>query len=209
MSELPQAVLVDLGGVVVRDPRPFVVAQLARRYHADPVALRTVYDRLSRSIDRGSISLREFHRRLVLAGRVPVPWSDFRRWFTYDSLVLFDSVPPALRALVSDHRVRVVFASNTSRGVWEGLVRKFALDRWADDAVLSFKVGALKPSRRFFRAAVRAGGASPGRTWLLDDSPANVQAARAMGIRAVRVRRPRDAVATLARIRRRTSEPLG
>ena len=204
MSALPRvrAVLIDLGGVVVRDPRPFVVGELTRLGSPDPVALKRLYYRESLRLDAGRIGLRQFHSRVRRAGLTAIDYPRFRSIVSDRSLTAFAPVLRELHRAKRQGTVRIVLASNVSRAVWNGLLRKFPLVPFADDAVLSFRVGVLKPRRAFFLEALRKANARPGEVAFLDDSPSNVAAARRLGILAYRVRSAQETVRILRRLRR-------
>lgn len=192
---------IDLGGVVLRDPRPLV----ARRLRTEDVSLhrlRIVYYRLSRRLDTGAIDLRTMYARLRRTLRLPVGYREFRGLVCDRSLLAYPSVLRALRRLRRTGRVRVVFVSNVSRPVWRGIDRKFALRRYADASVFSFRVGSLKPSSRFFRAALHMSRTVPGEVRYLDDARENVGAARRMGIPSYRVSRPEQTVRYLRALAR-------
>ncbi len=199
MSELPRvrAVLIDLGGVVVRDPRPFVVGELARLGSPDPEALKRAYYTESLRLDAGRIDLREVYLRLRRAGLTSIDYPGFRSLVTDRSLAAFAPVLRELHRVKRRGTVRIVLASNVSRAVWKGLRCKFPLAAFSHDAVLSFRVGVLKPRRAFFLEALRKANARPGEVVFLDDSPSNVAAARRLGVRAYRVRSAKESVRIL------------
>lgn len=64
--------------------------------------------------------------------------------------------------------------------------------------VVSYEVGALKPERAIYDAAVRAMGTDAGRILFLDDLDENVAGARAAGLQAARVRTLEDMEQALA-----------
>lgn len=207
--DLPAVLLVDLGGVVVRDPRPLVVAELLARRPRRRDRTRAVYYRLSRDLDAGRIALRTMHRLLVRSLDVTIPFVDFRELVGRRSLSTIPSVVRRLRALKSHGTVRVAFASNVSRPVWSALVRRFHVNRLADEEYLSFRLGVLKPSPRFFRLALRGLGLPGERVLFLDDSRANVRAARREGLRAVHVPTARAVIRALDGVRRETRRGIG
>jgi len=63
---------------------------------------------------------------------------------------------------------------------------RYAFMRWFDDSVISGIEGIAKPDPRIFQALLGRHGLDPSRTVFIDDSPANVEAARAVGLIAVR-----------------------
>ena len=93
---------------------------------------------------------------------------------------LYDDVVPALEALRRDGR-RLAVVSNCS---WQtaGVVEATGLAGHVDLVVLSFEVGLLKPDPAILRLALERLDADPARSALVDDSTANLDAARALGM---------------------------
>lgn len=99
------------------------------------------------------------------------------------SVRLYDDVVPALRALRRDgHRLAVV--SNCS---WQtaGVVEATGLAAEVDVVVLSFEVRLLKPDPAILRLALERLDAEPAHSALVDDVPANLDAARELGMATV------------------------
>ncbi len=69
---------------------------------------------------------------------------------------------------------------------------RFAFMRWFDGAVISGIEGVAKPDQRIFEIMVSRHDLDPRRTVFIDDSPANVAAARALGFRAIRFVSPEE-----------------
>jgi 2-haloacid dehalogenase len=63
---------------------------------------------------------------------------------------------------------------------------RYAFMRWFDGSVISGIEGVAKPDPRIFQVLLGRHGLDPSRTAFIDDSPANVKAARAAGLLAVR-----------------------
>ena len=193
----PKALLLDLGDVVIRDPRPRIVEEVVRRERLDPVRVHDSYYRVALRLAFGSTGLREAYSTLRRSLRWSMPYDEFRELLSSRALVAMPGVLPALRALHRQHAVRVVFASNIERVTWEGLCRKFGLNRYADAAALSYRLGTLKPGPRFYRAALRLARVPPDEALFLDNLPENVRAARALGIPSRTVRSPSDTIGIL------------
>ena len=203
----PKVLLLDLGDVVIRDPRPRIVREIVRREHLDPHCVHRAYYRTAYRLALGSIGLREAYRSLRRSLRWSISYPEFQDLVSARALVVVPGVLPALRRLRQRRAVRVVFASNTERVTWEGLRRKFRLDEYADAAALSYRFRTMKPGRRFYRAALKVAGVLPHETLFLDNLSVNVRGARAVGIPSRTVRSPRDTLGVLrelARTRRPT-----
>jgi 2-haloacid dehalogenase len=63
---------------------------------------------------------------------------------------------------------------------------RFAFMDWFDGFVISGIEGVAKPDRRIFQVLLRRYRLEPAATVFIDDSPANVEAARGLGMTAVR-----------------------
>lgn len=70
---------------------------------------------------------------------------------------------------------------------------RFAFMRWFDGCVISGIEGVAKPDRRIFEILLSRHGLDAAATVFIDDSPANVAAARAIGFRAIRFVSPEAA----------------
>lgn len=92
---------------------------------------------------------------------------------------------PAARALAELSKALPVYLlSNTNALHWEHFKKRYLFTRQAKGAVLSFEVGACKPDAAIYRAAVKMAGVPASACFFIDDLPANVEAARAFGMKA-------------------------
>jgi 2-haloacid dehalogenase len=69
---------------------------------------------------------------------------------------------------------------------------RFELLAWFDGVVVSGEERLIKPDPRFFRLLLERFGLAPESTFYVDDSAANVEAARRLGLDAVRFSDPRQ-----------------
>lgn len=82
--------------------------------------------------------------------------------------------------------IRCVFATNQQDHRVELMHGEESYVDLVDGAYWSSRMGAMKPDRAFFEHIVADLGLPPHEIGFVDDVPANVEAARAVGIRAVR-----------------------
>lgn len=101
-----------------------------------------------------------------------------------------DRVDAALVGVIRHLRakgIKAVLLSNAppgrSRGT--GAAARWGMDDLFDAQVFSYQVGALKPDPRMYRAALDTLEVAPGEAVFIDDAPANVAGARALGIDAI------------------------
>lgn len=180
------AVVFDLGGVLIDwDPR-----HLYRQLFADTEDMERFL---------AEVATVEWNRTLD-AGR---SWTE-----AVDELV---AAHPERRALIEAYHARWpemlggeiegtvgVLAEVRAAGLpvyalsnWASTTFQVTRDRfpfldWFDGVVISGEVGAAKPDNRIFEALIERYDLVPERAVFIDDLPANVQAAEAMGFRTIR-----------------------
>jgi 2-haloacid dehalogenase len=81
--------------------------------------------------------------------------------------------------------VRLVALSNWSAETFPAARERFDFLDWFEGIVISGEVGVNKPDRRIFERLVERFDVEPAAALFIDDSPANVEAARAFGFRAI------------------------
>jgi epoxide hydrolase-like predicted phosphatase len=110
-----------------------------------------------------------------------------------------DRLDPDLVALMRDlrRRYRVGVLSNAWSGAREQFTRVHALDQAADVIIISSEEGLAKPDARLFRLAAERLGVRPEETVLVDDFIANVEGARAAGMKAILFKAGMDVRAAL------------
>jgi putative hydrolase of the HAD superfamily len=174
-----RAILIDIGGVLARDPLPVAVAVWADRLGVSRRAvLGAVFGGSEDGVLTGKVSEPEWWA--VVAGRLPADPGliaglrrDLSRPGWDDELVTF------VRGLRG--RARVALVSNAWPQMRASLVGAGLADI-ADEIVLSCETGYAKPDARIYTAALRRLAAAPGEALFIDDTPGHVAAAAALGI---------------------------
>jgi putative hydrolase of the HAD superfamily len=82
-------------------------------------------------------------------------------------------------------RYRLILLSNTNPLHFDALAANYPILRHFHRRILSYEVGAMKPSPAIYAAALAAAEADPQECFYTDDIPAYVEAARKAGIDAV------------------------
>jgi FMN phosphatase YigB (HAD superfamily) len=172
------ALIFDLGGVIVAHDNAFMVERLASRSRAAP---REV-SRLIRRKDWGSgLPIRDLHGELADELGYGADWDVFAAdWCCHFS------VDRAMLALVQRlaETNRVMLFSNTNQVHWDFLVAETdgALARL--EAYLSHELRCSKPSPEAFRMVAERAGIDPARAIFFDDLQENVDGARRAGFQA-------------------------
>ena len=209
----PRAVLLDSFGTLVAmdPPGPHLRAELARRgLEVEPVVADAAFraeiayylEHHIEGRDRESLDdLRDRCARVMseVLGDPPV---DVRGAMLASlRFAPFPDAIPALRALRA-RGLRAVVASNWDCSLGD-VLREARLRGLVDGVVTSAEVGAAKPDRRLFDAALELAGCDPADAVYVGDSPENdIAGAAAVGMRAILLERhgPQGGPEPLARI---------
>ncbi|MEV0321733.1 HAD family phosphatase [Streptomyces sp. NPDC050658] len=176
-----RSVLIDAGGVLVPEYLPGVAARWGERLGLAPAAfLAALYEGNDSGVLIGRVGLDAWwdivrERLRVGPEAIRELRGDLEARETWD-----EQLVAALRAL-RGAGVPTAVVSNTWPGLRERMTRGGLTDI-ADHLVLSCEVGCAKPGRRIYEIALGRLGAEPERALFIDDVPANVSAARALGL---------------------------
>jgi len=194
-----RAIFFDLGGVVVRTEYQAPREHLAER-------LNTTYEDLNRIVFESESSRRasigelttEAHWEAVTRrlGR-PVSEAKIIREEFFAGDVLDLDLLGFIRSLRPRRKTGVI--SNA----WPDL-RQYLVEKKMDDAfdalVISAEVGIMKPEPRIYQIAMDKLGVAAHEAAFLDDTPRNVDAARALGMQGILFKEPRRALSDLKEI---------
>lgn len=194
---MTRALLVDLGKVLVGFDHGITCRRIGEATGVPAESLRPVlFGELEAAFDCGELGSGDFFRACEERAALPrlpdatwvAAWRD-----------IFHPLPEALEALDAVPRdVRRVLVSNTNALHWEGVLRLLDPSSLVDELVLSFRIGATKPSPAFWSAALAAAGCAPGECLYADDRPDLVASAAAFGIPGFVVEGPRSFAEGLA-----------
>lgn len=182
-------IIFDLGGVIItlsqqqaiRCFRELGLADADR--HLDAYTQTGIFGRL----EEGAISEEDFRRELSsMVGR-ELSWEQCA--YAWQGYAL--DVPKRNLSKLLDLRsrgYRVILLSNTNpfmmswvdSGDFDGLGH--GISYYVDSMYLSYKLGVMKPSARFFSEVLRSEAVVPAETLFVDDGQRNVEAAAKLGI---------------------------
>ncbi|HEX6632848.1 MAG TPA: HAD family phosphatase [Usitatibacter sp.] len=188
-----EALLFDLGGVLIHLDWDAVFAHWAACCGADPAVLRSrfTFDEPYERHERGEISARDYFQSLRETLGIELSNDDFRLGW---ERVFAGAVTPTVQLLGRiDPAMPLYLFSNTNAAHHAA---------WAHDyaqalapfrrAFTSCEIGLRKPGRAAFHHVAREMGVAPERILFFDDTESNVEGARRAGLQAVHVRSPSD-----------------
>ena len=174
------ALVFDLGGVIVAHDNSVMHRALAARCHAGWSAAQVAEATADARWGTGR-PVRELHTELVAEAGYDGDWDAFIADFCCH-LVLDESMLTFVELLATRHRVMIF--SNTNQAHWRSQVTASAGRLGDFERHLSYEMGHAKPSLRSFQIVAETACLPPQSMLFFDDVPANVEAARRAGFRA-------------------------
>jgi FMN phosphatase YigB (HAD superfamily) len=175
-----QALVFDLGGVLVAHDNPVMYARLASRCTGDcsPEAVVALMRKTDWSAGTPIASL---HKQLRAELGYGPGWDEF----VADWCCHFDvdhSMLDFVERLAAHNRVMLF--SNTNQQHWDFLVEATDGRLARLEPYLSHEIGLTKPSLRSFQVVAQKAGIDPARSVFFDDVAENVEGARRAGFQA-------------------------
>ena len=183
-----RTLIFDLGKVIIPFDFQRGYERMARLcgYAPEQIPERLRSTDLVHRFESGEVECSDFVRELCGILELDCGYDEFREiWgsiFLPETLIP-DSLLEALR-----RRYRLVLLSNTNQLHFEMVEAAYPILRHFHEKVLSYKVGAMKPSPKIYQAAVEAAQCRPEECFFTDDIPAYVEGARQHGMDAVQFR---------------------
>jgi putative hydrolase of the HAD superfamily len=203
MSPRITSVIFDFGGVLGMPQDPVWAQAMADMCGLPLPALIPLYTRDRLELDRGTVSSAGYWGRILAQARKPATAdlvdrlvrADFASWIRVNSRVVGWS------ARLRREGIRTAILSNMPQDILDAMWKEPGLQWMADfqARVFSCEVGLVKPEPEIYRRCLEAMVALPAETVFLDDVPANVEGARALGIQGLLFRSPREAADEIAR----------
>jgi FMN phosphatase YigB (HAD superfamily) len=194
-----EALLFDLGGVVIDIDFDRVFASWAASAGRDPALLRARFtqDEPYRRHEIGAIGIADYFASLRASLGIDLSDAQFLEGW---NAIFVDEVPGIAALLTrAAQRLPLYAFTNTNPAHAAYWSVKFP------DAVKNFKnvfisssIGLRKPEAEAFEFVVREIGVPASRIVFFDDSPHNIDGARACGLQTVLVKSPADVAAALA-----------
>ena len=180
-------VVFDLNGVLLRYATHDGFAALARTAGVDDVAdFHHEYWRQREAYDSARMTSEQYWQILGQRFARTYAVEQIDRLIRADAAMWSEPNKPMIEALrrLAHGGTRVAILSNVPRDLWRLISRRHPWTTEANITTLSHDVGLTKPDRAIFRICLAELQRSPSQTVLIDDTAANVAAARELGIAA-------------------------
>jgi HAD superfamily hydrolase (TIGR01509 family) len=174
------AVVLDLGNVLVFHDDALLIQRLAERGHGDTERVRSALREVWDPCNRGRLAGEALRRAVGEAAGVEIDASDFHELWSCH-FRFHTEVYPLVESLLG--RVKVLLLSNTNATHLAWIRPRLPLLQRFDGLALSYELGVAKPDAAIFEQTLKMAGTTPARTAFFDDVEAYVAAAKALGIR--------------------------
>ncbi len=183
MSDI-DAVIFDLGNVLLKFDETIARDRLAARTGKTPQEIETYFRTTPHAthLALGKMTGQRFYRTVSKDLGFDGDYEEFALIWSD----IFTPIEPML-ALAENLATRLprVLLSNTNAIHVKFVFEKFPMLQDFDAQILSHEVGLLKPDRAIYELALNRCGLEAARTLFIDDIHANVEGARAVGMRGL------------------------
>jgi putative hydrolase of the HAD superfamily len=185
-----KAVILDYGEVLCYPPAAQEMGRMAAPFGMDPVPFRQLWDRNRLLYDRGDLSPEAYWSALAKdAGTrlTPEQFTQLRQWdlemWGHDNPIMVEW----LRQIHSSG-MKTALLSNMPHDMIRYVRQEFDWLNQFDHQTFSAEVSLIKPDPAIYEHSLRGVGAAASEALFVDDKEPNIQAARALGIRAIQFR---------------------
>lgn len=182
-----RAVVFDYGMVLTGPPDPAAHAELVRITGLPAGKLDALYWADRHAFDEGKLTGQAYWQSLVREAGLalsPVAIDELVHW---DARLWMNLNPPmfAWQEALRAHGVRTAILSNMGDTVLDEMEREFDWFARFDVLVWSYRLQMAKPDPAIYRYALAKLGTRPDETLFIDDKQVNVEAAQALGMKAL------------------------
>lgn len=197
LKETPEIVVFDLGKVLVDFDYSIASRRMAERSRLSAIEVQRVLDQspLLQRYETGLMTRAEFYEAIRSATGFEGSLVEFGSWFAD----IFSEMPAmtAMHATLRRRGIQTFIFSNTNDLAIEHIRRRFPFFRNFDGYILSYEVGAMKPSLEIYEALESLSGKSGNQIVYIDDRPENVAAGKSRGWRTILQETPTQTHAAL------------
>jgi glucose-1-phosphatase len=198
-------ILFDLGRVLVpfdweialRKLRPHLAPDLEQLSRTDEKVFSGLFIEDAVDLEMGKIEFDQFHGRVSEKLNLPLDVERFRT--IWCDIFRMDEEMVSLGESLSG-RYRTWLASNTSRVHYEWILDRFPRVAFYRAAALSYELGVMKPSQRYYEKAVQYFGIEPHTAVFIDDLEENVEGSVRAGMHGIRFQTRNQLVEELRRL---------
>jgi HAD superfamily hydrolase (TIGR01509 family) len=180
----PQLIVLDLMDTLIVDPFFRYLLPLYKKPMNEIWAAidQTVWPRFEEGAISEEVFFKTYYHPHIDPQAEGFPSATLVRQTIFDNLFFIEGMDSLLVELeAADTRLWVL----SNYPIWfEEIKKRLALDRFVEDYVVSYEVGARKPSSKIYEALCQRAGVKPEQCYFVDDRQKNIEGARAFGMQA-------------------------
>ena len=193
-----KAIIFDYGNVISRVDHSIFLKRIAS-LSAHPLSalqkMASGQPTLLVDYESGRITSAEFYQRATKNYGLNISQSDFRNAF----IDIFERIRPTIQLIKSlKPRYKIALLSNTNEWHYEAEIKSVEVFPLFDTITTSFEVGAVKPDEKIYRDTLSKLALPPEACMYIDDIQEYVEAARRIGMQAIRYTTPHALLLGLA-----------
>jgi HAD superfamily hydrolase (TIGR01509 family) len=187
-----KAVIFDLGRVLVQvDFSRGLLRRFAQENNfSDQHILDQAFrDPLFKEFSKGVIDAEQFYHRLLDRFQLPLSFDEFSHLWC-DIFSPMEGMEELVTQVAARYPIGLL--SDIDPLHWRFLKENFSILQYFKNPVLSYEIGALKPSRECYRRAATAVGEPHRFCLFIDDRPINIIGAKQSGMQTIHFKNPAD-----------------
>ncbi len=183
-----KAIIFDIGSVIIRlEPaRAIAAIGAGSKLSPDKVWAAVPQDPLWQGWQEGRVTPKDWYENVIARFHTPISFEEFCG--AWNSTLCPELILPERLFRQLSKKCRLLLLSNTDPIHVACMESTFPFMRYFPKRIYSCDVGASKPGRKIFRAAIRAAGVPANQILFIDDIRENVLAARRIGLKALQFR---------------------
>lgn len=177
----------DLGNVIICFDHMISAKKISKYSHLSPDEVYNLFfeSKITEKFDRGLMTEKDFFegvkRKLKLNGLGQKKFYNIWNSIFWENKGISELIKEVKRKYQ-----KFFIISNVNKPHFEYIWEKFPVVRLADEIILSYKVGALKPDYKIYKVAIDKAHCLPENIFYTDDRPELVEKALNFGFLAVR-----------------------
>ncbi len=181
-----KSVMFDLGNVIICFDHMIAARRIAHYCNKDAQEIYNLffYSSITEQFDSGKINQKEFFRQvksMLLLNKNLSESAFFDIW----NDIFWEN--PGIEEVLVEIKSKfnnLLIISNVNKPHFEYILKRFPVVGLADEIILSYEVGALKPDPRIYEIASKKSGSLPQETFYTDDRRDLIVAAKELGFKA-------------------------
>ena len=184
------AVIFDLGRVLVRVDftRGLMRRFAAQSHYSDEQILEFVFrEPLFKDFSKGKLDINQFYESFTARFNLDILFNDFSVIWC-DIFAPMEGMEDLVEDIAASHKIGLL--SDIDPLHWSYLIQNYVFLKRFSQPVLSYQIGALKPSPKCYRAAAESVDEPPGKCLFIDDRQINILGAKKSGMQAILFKNP-------------------